>query len=190
MRLAGNPRVEPLYKTDNLVIPCVKGSVSELCRLIESVGQIDDKRNYIVTIEPEKRRRTLTANAYYWQLVKKIAIPVNGQTYMAETELHNRNLAQVGIPWEDEEGHRQWVLLKDNEWWLKQHETHFCPSDKTATVSGQVFRWFYLLLPSHLMDKSEMSRLIDYVVEDARSIGIETLPPDEIERLKQLWKVT
>ena len=73
MRLAGNPRVEPLYKTDNLVIPCVKGSANELCRLIESVGQIDDKRNYIVTIEPEKRRRTLTANAYYWQLVKKIA---------------------------------------------------------------------------------------------------------------------
>ena len=183
MRLADRPRVEPLYKSDNLVIPCVKGSASELCRLIESIGQIDDKRNYIVTIEPEKRRRTLTANAYYWQLVKKISKVQK----MPETELHNRNLAQVGIPWEDEEGHRQWVLLKDNEWWLKQHETHFCPSDKTATVSGQVYRWFYLLLPSHLMDKSEMSRLIDYVVEDARSIGIETLPPDEIERLKQLW---
>ncbi len=183
MRLAGDIRVEPLYKTDNLVIPCVKGSVSELCELKESVGQIDDKRNYIITIEPEKCGRTPTANAYYWQLVKKIA----KKQKMPETELHNRNLAQVGIPWEDEDGHRQWAMLMDNDWWLKQHETHFCPSDKTVTVSGQVFRWFCLLLPSHLMDKSEMSRLIDYVVEDARSVGIETLPPYKIERLKQLW---
>lgn len=188
MKLADRPRVEPLYKSDNLVIPCVKGSVSLLCEIVEELGQIDHNKDYVVTITPEKRTRTLTANAYYWQLTKKILVKLNkGKVSMTETELHNRNLAQVGIPWADSDGHRQWVLLKDNDWWKKQKEVHFCPTDRTEDRNGVVYRWFYLLLPSHLMDRSEMSQLIDYVVEDARSLGIETLPPDELERLKALW---
>ena len=32
-----------------------------------------------------------------------------------------------------------------------------------------------------------MSRLIDLVVTEAKQQGIETLTPDEIERMKQLW---
>lgn len=183
MKLADRPRVETLYKSDNLIVPCAKGSVSLLWRLIEDMGEVDLNKEYIVTITPEKRKRTLTANAYYWQLTKKISEKMK----MPGTELHNRNLAQVGIPWTDSDGHRQWILLKDNDWWLKQTETHFSPTDRTEDRNGTTYRWFYLLLPSHLMDRGEMSRLIDYVVEDAKSLGIETLPPKEIARLKALW---
>ena len=34
----------------------------------------------------------------------------------------------------------------------------------------------------------EMSRLLDAVIEDCKAQGIETLPPDEIEHLKEMWK--
>ena len=33
----------------------------------------------------------------------------------------------------------------------------------------------------------QMANFIDYVVEEAKNLDIETLPPDEIERLKNLW---
>jgi hypothetical protein len=32
-----------------------------------------------------------------------------------------------------------------------------------------------------------MSRLINYVVEEAKDLGIETLPPKELEALKRSW---
>ena len=34
----------------------------------------------------------------------------------------------------------------------------------------------------------EMSRLIDEAVREAKSLGIETLTPDELARLKEDWK--
>ena len=41
---------------------------------------------------------------------------------------------------------------------------------------------------SHLYDSKEMSDLIDGTVEEAKSLGIETATPEEIERMKLLWK--
>ena len=36
-------------------------------------------------------------------------------------------------------------------------------------------------------DSAKMSRLIDGMIEDAKDLGIETLPAGEIERMKQEW---
>lgn len=41
---------------------------------------------------------------------------------------------------------------------------------------------------SHTYDTKEMSRLIDGTVEEAKELGIETLTPDQVERMKQAWK--
>ena len=41
---------------------------------------------------------------------------------------------------------------------------------------------------SSAYDTAEMSRLIDSLVSEAKSLGIETLTPNELERLKTAWK--
>jgi hypothetical protein len=41
---------------------------------------------------------------------------------------------------------------------------------------------------SHLYDTKEMSRLIDYIVEEAKDLGIETMTPDDVARMKASWK--
>ena len=33
----------------------------------------------------------------------------------------------------------------------------------------------------------QMSYFVDYIVQEAKGLGIETLPPDEINRMKSLW---
>ena len=43
---------------------------------------------------------------------------------------------------------------------------------------------------SHTYDTKEMSRLIDGAVFEAQALGIETLPPDELERMKQQWNLS
>ena len=40
---------------------------------------------------------------------------------------------------------------------------------------------------SSTYDSKEMSRLLDAVIEDCKAQGIETMTPNEIERLKQAW---
>jgi hypothetical protein len=37
-------------------------------------------------------------------------------------------------------------------------------------------------------DSREMAVLIDGIISEAKEMGIETLPPREVERLKEMWK--
>ena len=41
---------------------------------------------------------------------------------------------------------------------------------------------------SSTYDKPTMSRLIDNIVQDAKALDIETLTPDELERMREEWK--
>ena len=42
--------------------------------------------------------------------------------------------------------------------------------------------------PTHTLDKAEMARLIDGVVEEAKQLGIETRTPNEIADMLNLWE--
>ena len=183
-----NPRIELLYNQDNIIIPCEKGQNTAIQRVLDSIGKIDPNKEYTIEIKVVRQRRSLDANAYYFKLVRELEKVFSKEDKsITTTEIHNELLAQLGIPWLDKDGQRHWILQKDNDWWRKQKETHFCPTDKTEDRNGIPYRWFYLLLPSHLMDTKEMSRLIDLVVTEAKQQGIETLTPNELERMKATW---
>ena len=40
---------------------------------------------------------------------------------------------------------------------------------------------------SSVYDNAQMSRLIENIVQDCKAVGIETLTPSELERLKEGW---
>ena len=54
---------------------------------------------------------------------------------------------------------------------------------------GKAYRVYLLLRGSHTYNTAEMSSLIDGTVQDAKEQGIETATPDELERMKQQWRV-
>lgn len=45
----------------------------ELERIFENAGKVDPEKEYTVKIEPRRKKRTLDANAYMWQLLNKLA---------------------------------------------------------------------------------------------------------------------
>lgn len=167
----------------NLTIRLERDQIYQVQNLMESLQDINTDKDYEITIKPYRKGRSLNANKYYYALVNKCA----EKQSITPTEYHNRNLAELGIPWRGSDNKVHWLLQVDDDFWLKQKESHFCPTDRTEERNGVVYRWFYLLKPSHLFDTKEMSRLIDGIVEDAKVLGIETLPPDTIEELKQKW---
>lgn len=136
-------------------------------------------------IAKERARRSLNANSYHWVLVTKIAEACG----ISNAEAHNHLLADYGEDWLNEDGEPTYILMKDDDRYLKQETVHYRPTEHTEDRKGVRYRWFVLLLPSHLMDKRQMARLIDGTVSEAEAVGIDTRTPAEIEKLIQEWEV-
>lgn len=58
------------------------------------------------------------------------------------------------------------------------------------TVNGMTGIQLQCYFGSSTFDTKEMSVFIDGLVYECRQLGIETLPPEEIERMKQEWGVS
>lgn len=138
---------------------------------------------YDLTISKRFGKRSLNANSYHWVLCEKMAKKLRTSKY----EVHNQLMCDYGTDWLDDNGDHVYVLMKDNGSYLRQETMHYRPTDATEDRKGTQYRWFVLLLPSHLMNTQQMSCLIDGTVADAKEMGIEVRTPDEIERMKQLW---
>ena len=57
---------------------------------------------------------------------------------------------------------------------------------KTIERSGDTVKMAFLR-GSHTYNTAEMARLIDGTVDEAKALGIETLTPAELERMKSTW---
>lgn len=133
-----------------------------------------------VEIKQFREKRSLNANAYFHVLVDKIA----GIQRVTHTEVHNRLIADYGVI--DEQINN--IILDDTIPWLRLDTIHLRPTTATRVMdNGKLYRVYLVMRGSHTYDTAEMSRLIDGTVEEAKALGIETITPDELERMKSLW---
>lgn len=159
------------------VIPWKDAEKAE--RLIDKVKA---DRDYNIEIK-DSSRRSLNANSYHWVLVTKIAEATN----TSNAEIHNQLLADYGEDWLDDSGQRTYVMMKDDDSYRRMETMHYRPTDHTEDRNGVLYRWFVLLLPSHLMSRPQMQRLIQGTISEAAALGIDTRTPEEIARMISLW---
>lgn len=130
-----------------------------------------------------REKRSLNANAYFHVLVEKIA-EKQGLTH---SEVHNQLIADYGCMDEDIKN----IILDDSIPYLRLDTIHLRPTDATKILdNGKLYRVYIVMRGSHTYDTKEMARLIDGTVSEAKELNIETLPPNELERMKQQWKVS
>ena len=144
------------------------GTIKEL---IPKMLQLDETKEY--EVKEHKRKRSLNANAYYWVLVNKIADTLN----QSKEFIHMSMLKQYGQVYS--------MLLPADvpiESLVKYYEL-----DGVKKQGERLFKTYNVYLPSSEMNTYEMSKLIDGTVEEAKSIGIETMTPDELAHLKAMW---
>lgn len=170
---------ELLYKYTKVKLTLDKKDASEIVNLFSKMKVGEE---YDITIK-KRSKRSLNANNYHWQLCEQIAKALKTSKY----EAHNQLMIDYGTDWLDDEGKQVYVLMKDNDKYLRKETEHYRPTDAVEDRKGTMYRWFVLLLPSHLMDSKQMSELIDGTVSEAQELGIDTRTPDEIERMKALW---
>ena len=134
----------------------------------EEVGELISEKPYRITLKKWSERRSLDANAYLWVLVTKMADVIG----TSKDELYEQLLDRYGLVDEDVvitvkasvdmskiEGH--WHLLKSDGKW-----------------SGYI-----RIKGTSEYTRAEMARFLDMVVDEAKELGVETLPPEELERM-------
>ena len=141
-----------------------------------------------IAIKPWKNHRSKDANAYYWQLVGQIA-KVLGRSNNA---IHNWLLRDYGTV-EEVGGRPVYLPLIDTpeaaEKIEESTEYHLKPTSYVFMQSdGYIYRDYQMIKGSRYYDTDEMSRLIDGTVNEAEAMGISTVTPQELERMKEAYE--
>lgn len=179
MRLLQQPSVFITFENTQINLVVDKKDAERVMTLLNGLKVGEE---YDVTIRKESKR-SINANNYHWLLCEKIAKALKISKY----EAHNKLMMDYGTDWRDSNGDRYFALMRDDDKFVKAKTVHYRPTDAIEDRNGVLYRWFVLMLPSHLMNTKEMSELIDGTVAEAKELGIETRTPDEIERIKQAW---
>lgn len=141
-----------------------------------------DAKAMDIEIKPHRNKRSLNANAYFHVLVGKIAEKVKISNQRAKNIL----LSKYGQREIFDDGPLIISIISEVD--MMEREDIHCVSVGAGEVNGKDFTHWAVIRPSHEYDSKEMSELIDGTVEDAKELGIETLSPTELERMKAAWQ--
>lgn len=149
------------------------------------VDAANDLKDKLLNVEakPYKEKRSLNANAYFHKLLSMIAAAAGTST----TYQKNYMIAQYGQE-EYIDGRLAEVYTQiPPEQMAEQEYLHLRPAGM-AWVNGDLLNRYTTMRGSHTYNKSEMARLIDGTVEEARALGIDTMTPDERARMIAAWE--
>ena len=145
-----------------------------------ALGRGIKKRLYQLEVKEYRKKRSLDANAYAWVLIHKLAAAM----HLKPVEVYREAIRDVGdnftplcIRKNDAE------KLKRN--WESRGLGWICedlgPSQVPGCVNIAAFHG------SSLFTSSQMTILIDNLVQDCKALDIEVLTPDKLALLKEEW---
>lgn len=175
MRLKGRVDIGLKYACTEIVIPIDNQDRREAQNWLNSVD-IKDGEEIIVEVKKRRKKRSLNANAYFWQLVNKVAIKLN----CSDQEVYRRLVQDYGVsttlmvrPEAQGAFTQAWSSGKDSSGWFVEDLGHGVIKAYAGTST---------------YDTKQMSRIIDGLVEECKELNIETMTPDELEHLKNTWR--
>ena len=170
-------KIQNCYKTlnNNLVIQL------ETSERVD-ISELQQESDLSIEIKKWYEKRSLNANAYFHLLVNKIAEKLR----IGNDECKIRLNLEYGTVATDSNGQKVIVKLPKSV-----NVVEFYPyakwiadkKEKTITTSYYVF-----YKQTHTLDSKEMARLIDGTISEAQALGIETITPNEKQKMLSLWE--
>ena len=71
---------------------------------------------------------------------------------------------------------------------LESDTYHYAPTSYSKLIDGKMWHLFYQIKGSSQYDTAEMSTLINGAVSEAEMMGIETITPEEMERMMAAYE--
>lgn len=143
--------------------------------LIELMQDLSSGIAYDCEIKRHREKRSLNANNYSWQLQTEIAKATNRSL----TDIHNQMVLDYGVV-------EVYSILKTAFESAKRMFDYFEVLGE-GVVNGKEFVHVKAGIGTHNYNTKEMSRFIDGTVQECKNLGIETMTPDELARLKAMW---
>ena len=144
-----------------------------------------EDRDKLYDINEHRDKRSLSQNSYYWVILSKLARKLGIST----SRLHNLKLRECAPPFLIGDQIAMQPIPdteKAEEQVLEAVTYHLKPTSGIIVgKDGTVFRWYVVLRGSSTFNVTEMGGLLDRLIEDCKEQGIETLPPDELMRMRQ-----
>lgn len=154
--------------------------------ILELIEQLKDEK-LSIELKKFRKKRSLTANGYYWALVHKIS-EKNG---VSDAWTHNLYLRDCHCIARFEDGTPITVPVPDTDEAeievMNKTEYHLMPTSSTMEGKNGRLRHYIMLRGSSSFDSAEMARLIDFAVQDAKALGIETITAEEQRKLIELY---
>lgn len=130
-------------------------------------------RDKTFTISEYRPKRSKDANAYCWVLITEIANHLRA----SKDEIYLKMLKRYG----------QSEIVSVLEHIDVRPYFKYFEEIGEGTVEGKKFKHYKVFKGSSEFDSREMSILIDGIISEAKEMGIETMTPAEVARLKELW---
>lgn len=147
---------------------------------LNSIDELINK-DLDIEVKQHKEKRSNDANAYMWKLSSEIAKKLGGKT--TKEDIYKKAIRDVGVF--ETIPVRKDAVKRYTESWEKNGTGWVCESLGRSKLEGyENIRTYY---GSSTYDAKEMSRLIDYIVEECKEQGIETIPPNELASMKEAW---
>lgn len=121
-------------------------------------------------IKEKKSKRSLTANAYYWSLLNQLASVMR----TSSDETHFMMLRRYGVCE---------VVSVRSDINIKGYFKYFDIIGQSE-LDGKEFTHYRIYKGSSEMDSKEFSILLDGLISECEGVGIPTLTPDEVAKLR------
>ena len=123
-------------------------------------------------IEVKRKKRSKSANSYYWTLLQKLCFEMN----LDVISEYKKRVKELGI-------FKQWEIDTENvptfvHLWEDRGIAWF--TEKVEEIGNKTIINAYYGSSSY--NSKQMSRLLDNLVQDCKEVGIQTLDMLEIER--------
>ena len=159
------------------------GTAKELVFLLAKIADEDVK---VYDLVEHKEKRSLNQNSYYWTLIGKVADKLR----ISKSRLHNDMLAHYGqrMMIDDKCVFITLPDTEESENTAKESDTvHMKPTSKTVVGNnGVTYRYWVMLRGSSDYLTSEMTVLLDGLIQEAKQLDIETLTPAQLEEMRRL----
>ena len=144
----------------------------------ESINDLSLCEKLSIIAKKFRQKRSLDANAYCWVLITKIANHPDIRS--SKEEVYEQMLQKYGYLYQDEEGYIPVTVKAGVD--MSKIQGHW----KFYKSNGK-FDSYLMIKGTSEYDSGEMAQFIDRIIEEAKELGIETLTPAELERMKAEW---
>ena len=128
-------------------------------------------------IKKWREKRSLSANAYAWVLI----------TQIAQSMTPPMNKEEVYVEMLKRYGQGGFISIQADKASDVTRAFDYYVQKGEGEVNGKNFLHYMVYIGSSKYNTKEMSVFISGIVEEAKDLGIETLTPQELERMKGEW---